>query len=140
MIDDPRPLVLVVEDEAPNLALFRAILAPPRYRLATASTLAEARQILAATTPAVVVLDVRLPDGNGLTLAEEIKADPRTSAVPVLAVSASVLPSDREAIHRAGCEAFLPKPFRPRDLEAEVLRLASSREAFLSISDADDRR
>jgi CheY-like chemotaxis protein len=124
--------VLLVEDEAMNRALVRAIIArqvPPEVGvvLREAETLAAAREVLAAEPVDVVLLDVRLPDGNGLRLAEEIRArgaDPKGRRVlPMIAIlSASVLTTERDEAEGFGPDAFLGKPFSPQDLVALLTR------------------
>jgi CheY-like chemotaxis protein len=113
--------ILLVEDEAMNRTLMRAVLtraSDPRLRLASlleAETLAAAREHLGAVSVDIVLLDVRLPDGSGLDLAREILgADESRPRIVIL--SASVLPSERAAAMEVGCDAFLGKPYRPADL------------------------
>lgn len=112
--------ILAVEDVPANLALLHAILEPAGFDLTDTATLRDARAAVKARVPTLVLLDVRLPDGNGLDLARDMKADPATHAVPILAVSASVLPSERADALQAGCDAFLAKPLRPAELLAMV--------------------
>jgi DNA-binding response OmpR family regulator len=118
----PGALILAVEDEARNAALLRAILGPAGYDLTIAASLAEAREALGAKTPALVLLDRHLPDGDGLSLARELRASATTAGVPILLVSASVLPVDRIAAEEAGCAGFIDKPVRVDALLAEVAR------------------
>jgi two-component system KDP operon response regulator KdpE len=112
--------ILVVEDEAPNRALVKAVLARSTdsrilgARLLEAPTLGRARELLAQQPVDLVLLDVRLPDGNGLDLAAELRGTEHPPKVIVL--SASVLPTERDAAMRAGGDAFLAKPYRPADL------------------------
>lgn len=122
------PAVLLVEDEPLNRALVRAILErtdDPRLAgldLVEAPTLAAARAWLAAHEPAVILLDVRLPDGDGLVLARELAAGPAPR--PRLAVmSASVLPADHAAALAAGCDTFIGKPVRLADFVAALAQL-----------------
>jgi two-component system phosphate regulon response regulator OmpR len=117
-----RVAILAVEDEARNGALLRAILVPAGYDLTIAPSLAEARASLRAHTPALVLLDRHLPDGDGLDLARELQASKATAAIPILLVSASVLPTDRTAAQEAGCAGFIDKPVRVGALLAEVAR------------------
>lgn len=112
--------LLAIEDVPANLALLHAVLESAGFDLRDAMTLADARAAVRAQIPALILLDVRLPDGNGLDLARELKADPVTASVPILAVSASVLPGERADALRAGCDAFLAKPLRPAELLATV--------------------
>ena len=117
------PLILAVEDEPLNAALLEAILTRAGYRLHIAEQLGAARTWLTDGEPDLVLLDRHLPDGDGLDLIPEIKASPRLSDVPILLVSASVLPQDVEAAMAAGCDGFLPKPVRVKPLVDEVQRL-----------------
>jgi two-component system, OmpR family, KDP operon response regulator KdpE len=130
--DDSPPVVLVVEDEAPNRALLRAVFgraADPRLREATlieAADLATARSILGSHRVEIVLLDIRLPDGNGLTLARELRSLPAAERPRVLVLSASVLPGEREAALAAGVDRFLGKPYRPTELVETVLELVEA--------------
>jgi len=114
--------VLLVEDEELNRVLVRAILArapDPDVRgaaLAEAATLADARQALAHDRVDVVLLDLNLPDGNGLSLASELATAQRVERPEVVALTASVLPQERAAAMAAGCDGFLDKPYAAADL------------------------
>jgi CheY-like chemotaxis protein len=132
--------ILVVEDEPVNRALLRAVFArdpgPLRHaEIVEAGTLAEARTALAAGAPDIVILDLRLPDGGGLELAHELRRDGDARAdgdgPRIVVMSASVGASDRDAARLAGTDAFLGKPFLPRDLVVllESLLSTATREA-----------
>lgn len=111
--------ILAVEDVPANLALLHAILEPAGFEVRDAMTLQEARRSLDHNRPSLILLDVRLPDGDGLDLAREIQGRPEGERMPILAISASVLPHERADALSAGCAAFLAKPIRP----AELLRV-----------------
>jgi CheY-like chemotaxis protein len=126
-------VVLLVEDEEPNRALLRAVFeraSRDRLRgvsLLEAADLATARLLLATRHIDLVLLDVRLPDGNGLSL---IPANGAEGVIhPAFVVlSASVLPSERAAAIASGAAGFLAKPYRPAELVdtiAAVLKLDS---------------
>jgi len=117
------PLLLAVEDEPRNAALLEAILGRAGYRLHVAGDLAQARDWLADSSPALVLLDRHLPDGDGLDLVDTIRGSARLRDVPILLVSASVLPRDQAAALDAGCDGFLAKPVRVKPLVDEVRRL-----------------
>ncbi|MEA2621607.1 MAG: two-component system, OmpR family, operon response regulator KdpE [Chloroflexota bacterium] len=118
-----RPLrFLVVEDDPTNRLLLRAVLgraADPSVRGADvneATTLQEARDVLAVHRPDLIFLDIRLPDGNGLDLARELLAAPAERHPCLLVMSASVLQADRDLVMASGCDAFVGKPYRPQEL------------------------
>jgi two-component system OmpR family response regulator len=115
-------VILHVEDEEPNRALLRAVFSRTSVAVVREATLLEAgdleaaRGILEREPIDVLLLDVRLPDGNGLDLARALR-DGRAAQRPVVIVmSASVLPSERETALVAGADHFLAKPYAPSDL------------------------
>jgi two-component system KDP operon response regulator KdpE len=123
--------ILLVEDEELNRMLVKAVLsragvdAVRDAELVDAETLTEARETLNAGGFDLILLDLNLPDGNGLTLARELKAGNSTPERPkpvVVAVTASVLPQDQKAALDAGCDDFLDKPYAAADLVATVAR------------------
>lgn len=122
MMDDP-DLLLAVEDEPRNAALLEAILGRAGYRLHVAGDLGDARVWLDGNEPSLVLLDRHLPDGDGLELIATIRGSERLREIPILLVSASVLPQDQAAALDAGCDGFLAKPVRVKPLIDEVRRL-----------------
>ncbi len=136
LVDDYVPRILLLEDQEVNRLLVRTAVArsaDPLLRGATvleASTLAEARAHLADRPVDLAVLDVRVPDGNGLDLARELAAGADGDRPAIVIVSASVLPTERQAAIDAGCDVFMGKPFRPAELTetlAGLLRHPSAR-------------
>lgn len=124
--------ILVVEDDATNLVLLRAVLAratEPVLRDAVVTevgTLGGARDAIAADAYDLILLDVRLPDGDGLDLARGIRASAPDSQPRILILSASVLAAEREAAIAAGGDQFLAKPYHPTDLLTACTGLMAS--------------
>lgn len=118
----PGPRILLVEDEPANRALVRAIIARTDQAelqgavLHEAVSIAEARSVLAGHTVDILLVDVRLPDGNGFDLVAELRASEGSERSRVVIVSASVLPSERALALASGADAFLSKPFRASEL------------------------
>lgn len=120
--------ILLVEDEPANRALVRAIIERAERRLGRvtlceATTVAEARRVVAGVPVDLALIDVRLPDGNGLDLTAELRASEAPPAIAVL--SASVLPAEQAIALAAGADEFFGKPFGAADLVDLVLRLTS---------------
>jgi CheY-like chemotaxis protein len=105
--------VLVVEDDDISSDLVTALLERSGHHVVSATSAEEARGLL-ARRPALVVVDVRLPGTDGLTLTRELRADPETAAVPILVMSAYARLEDRAAAFEAGCTAWLSKPVDTR--------------------------
>lgn len=120
-----QPRILLVEDEAFNRDLVRAVLSrAPDFASAPmteAPTLADARNSIATEEFDIVLLDVQLPDGSGLTLAAELAEVPQEKRPAIVILTAGVLPEQRAAALAAGCSTFLEKPYSPSRL-LEVLR------------------
>ena len=109
--------VLIVEDEEHNRALMRAVVEDVLGGEAVMcddgqSGIAEAL----ARPPALILLDLMLPNVSGWEVTRRLREDPRTRAVPIIAVSALARAQEREAAQRAGCGAYLTKPFTPDEL------------------------
>jgi CheY-like chemotaxis protein len=83
----------------------------------------ELERVLAQQVPDAFVLDLHLPGVDGWTLTRRIKADKATAHVPIIIVSACVLPADQAAAYEAGCDLFLPKPCDPAQILDALNRL-----------------
>lgn len=112
--------VLVVEDDDRSAALVGSMLDAAGHRHVRAGSLEAARGALADGLPDVVLLDLRLPDGNGTALAREIRAAPTGDDVLILAVTASVLEAVRREALESGCDGFVEKPISPRELLSRI--------------------
>src|SRR5690242_15847264 len=102
--------VLVVDDHEFNLELLELLLELQGHAVRGAASVAAAERAIADEAPAMIVLDLNLPDGSGLDLTRRLKSEPSTAAIPIVACTAAVMPSDEERARAAGCDAFLAKP------------------------------
>ena len=102
--------VLVVEDNEMNMKLFRDVLSASGYRTLEARTGADAVELARRHIPDVVLMDVQLPDVDGVEVLRRIRTDARTAFLRVVAVTAQAMDGDRERFLRAGFDAYLPKP------------------------------
>jgi PAS domain S-box-containing protein len=118
--------ILVVEDDPTALRLATEVLQMADYEVWQARGLVEARERLERATPALVLLDLRLGDGDGVDLARHIRADSRYPGLPILALSADAMPDDAARARAAGCGDFLSKPVSPRVLLAHIHELITA--------------
>jgi two-component system cell cycle response regulator DivK len=102
--------ILVVEDNEKNMKLFRDVLQATGYRTLEASTAAQALTLAAEHSPALVLMDIQLPDMDGLEALRRLRHDEQTASIPVLAVTAQAMKGDRERFMEAGFDAYLSKP------------------------------
>jgi cyclic di-GMP phosphodiesterase len=115
---------LLVVDDHPNLRmLLRTTFEIIDVEVDEAGSAAEAMQRLAAQTPDVIVLDVSLPDVDGITLCRRLRAQPATAEVPIVLLTGAATTSDDEG-RAAGANAFVRKPFSPLELLETIEQLA----------------
>jgi signal transduction histidine kinase/DNA-binding NarL/FixJ family response regulator len=115
-----RRRLLVVDDIDVNRAVLIDLLAPLGFELREASDGPAALALARTFAPDLVFLDLRMPGMDGLTLAKELRALAGGAALKLVAMSASVLSFNRDDAFAAGCDDFLPKPFRESDLLAKL--------------------
>jgi len=106
----PGELILIVEDNEKNRKLERDILQFHGYRTIEADTAEEGIGLAQATPPALILMDIQLPGMNGIEALQHLRGDPRTRAIPVIAVTAFAMKGDEEKIREGGCEAYIAKP------------------------------
>jgi two-component system, cell cycle response regulator DivK len=114
--------ILVVEDNEKNMKLFRDVLLATGYRTLEATTGGEAVALAAEHSPDLVLMDIQLPDIDGVEALGRLRADGRTASVPVLALTAQAMEGDRERFLAAGFDDYLSKPVNVADLVAIVKR------------------
>ena len=114
--------ILIVEDNEKNMKLVRDILQHKGYTTVEATTGEEGWRLVQETLPDLVLMDIQLPDVDGITVLRRIRADRRFDAMPVVAVSASVMPADQTKISGSGFDAFIPKPISLKPFMATVDR------------------
>jgi two-component system cell cycle response regulator DivK len=113
-------LILIVEDNEKNRKLERDILQFHGYRTVEAETAEEGLRLAQATPPALVLMDIQLPGMNGVEALHHLRADPRTRAIPVIAVTASAMTHNRQQIMAAGFDGYQTKPIEVAGFVAAV--------------------
>ncbi len=116
------PLILLVEDYADAREMYRAYLSFAGFRVETAANGVEAIEKARTVIPNLILMDLSLPVLDGWQATERLKADERTSHIPVIALTAHTLAADADRARRAGCEGFIQKPCLPEEILVEVSR------------------
>lgn len=119
-------VVLIVEDNDKNMKLARDVLQAKGYATIEAVSGEDGVRLARERNPDLVLMDIRLPGISGIEALEQLRADPLTSDIPVVALTASVTSIDRTLITQAGFDAFLAKPMVLREFIDIVKRLLES--------------
>lgn len=104
-------LVLLVDDTLDNLIVAEMALRFHGAEVISARSGAEALRLLDQLTPTVMLFDIRMPDMDGYTLFEIVRSKPRFAHVPIIAITAYAMQSDRESVLARGFDGYIPKPF-----------------------------
>ena len=126
-------MILVVEDNEANQLLARAVLELEGYEVRIAGSGPEAFDVLRESTPDLILMDIQLPGQDGLSITRDIKGNPVTAAIPVVALTAHAMTGDRQLAIDAGCMGYISKPIDTRTFGTLVRQ-------FLSTSIDGDRR
>ena len=113
-------LILIVEDNEKNRKLERDVLQFHGYQTVEAETGEEGVRLAQTSPPALVLMDIQLPGINGIEALGQLRADPRTRGIPVIAVTASAMTQDRQKIMAAGFDAYQSKPINVKEFVAAV--------------------
>ncbi len=126
----PGETILVVEDNERNRKLIRVLLRVHRYRILEASTADEALTILENTCPDLILMDIQLPEMDGLTLTRIIREQHELKDVPIIALTAYAMKGDQEKFLVSGCNGYISKPIDTREFPHVI-------EQFLTRSSED---
>ena len=108
--------ILIVEDNEKNMKLVRDVLQAKGYATIEAVTGEDGVRLAKERLPALVLMDIQLPGINGIEALKQLRADPATASIPVIAVTASALGDIRQTAREAGCVDYLSKPIRAQQL------------------------
>jgi CheY-like chemotaxis protein len=122
-----RPTILIVENEVSNRVLIEKVLSTRGYRCLSASNGREALDMLDREVVDLILTDLSMPVLDGYRTTQLIRERPAMAHVPIVAVTAYALNDENEAALRIGCNEYLTKPFKPRQLLEVVERLLPQR-------------
>jgi len=120
-------LILIVEDNEKNMKLVRDVLQVKGYSTVEAGTAEEGIKFTAEHKFDLILMDIQLPGMNGIDALGVLRADPATAAIPVIAVTASVMQQDKKQIMEAGFDAYVGKPINLKEFLETVQRVLASR-------------
>jgi len=109
------PVILIVEDNEKNMKLVRDVLQAKGYTTLEAVTGEDGVRLAKEHLPKLVLMDIQLPGINGIEALRQLRADPATAPIPVIAVTASVMASDRRNITDAGFDGYVGKPLNLKE-------------------------
>ena len=122
-------MILIVEDNEKNMKLVRDVLQAKGYKTLEAVTGEDGVRLAKEHVPALVLMDIQLPGINGIEALKQMRADPVTASIPVIAVTASVMASDRRNITDAGFDGYVGKPLNLREFRDAVANALAARSA-----------
>src|SRR5262245_53613215 len=109
-------LILILEDNEKNLKLVRDVLHVKGYETVDAGTAEDGLVIARDRKPDLVLMDIQLPGMNGIDALKALRADPATASIPIVAITASVMQTDRQHIMGSGFDGFIEKPVNLKNL------------------------
>jgi two-component system cell cycle response regulator DivK len=113
-------LILVVEDQEDNRRIMRDLLTSVGYEVMEAVTGEEGVAAAETHRPDLILMDVQLPGLDGYEATRQIKANPDLEHIPIIVVTSYALSGDDVKAFEAGCNAYVSKPFSPRELLAKI--------------------
>jgi two-component system cell cycle response regulator DivK len=112
--------ILIVDDNPTNMKLISFLLQKRGYEVKCAGGAREALELLGSFRPALILMDMQMPEISGFDLTRRLKADPATKDIPIVAVTAYGMKGDEERVREAGCDGYLVKPIDTRTLPEVV--------------------
>ena len=128
-----RPLILLVEDNPAIRDAFAVLLLESGFAVSQAASGREALELAVTREPDLILMDLGLPDMNGLHVTRMLKGDPRTRGAAIIALTGRALETDRKACLAAGCAAYLAKPVNTSDLLQTIRGVLAAQQTIVAI-------
>ena len=119
-------LILIIEDNEKNRKLIRDVLQIKGYRTFETETAEEGHKVAVENHPALILMDIQLPGIDGITAVKQLRADPITKTIPVIAITASAMTYTRKAMLAEGFDGYQSKPISVKNFLEEVHRVLDS--------------
>lgn len=118
--------ILLVEDDPTDRKLVSAVLKSSGHRVLEKATAEQAFEEIRARHPEVILLDLKLPGMDGLSLARRLKQDPEMQHIPIVAITGAAEQFSKEKALQSGCDAYIMKPVDTRRLTEQVVNVTAS--------------
>jgi two-component system, cell cycle response regulator DivK len=119
-------LILIIEDNEKNRKLARDVLQVKGYKTIESETAEDGLKLALDKSPALVLMDIQLPGMDGITALKQLRANPQTKSVPVIAITASAMTNNRQAMLAEGFDGYQSKPISVKDFLGELQRVLAS--------------
>ncbi|MDP2606591.1 MAG: response regulator [Deltaproteobacteria bacterium] len=116
-------LILIIEDNEKNRKLARDVLQVKGYKTIESETAEEGLTLVLEKSPALILMDIQLPGMDGITAMKQLKADPITKDIPVIAITASAMTHNRQTMMAEGFDGYQTKPISLKDFLGEIERV-----------------
>jgi two-component system cell cycle response regulator DivK len=120
--------ILIVEDNPQNMRMIEMCLRAESYTLLKAVNGEDALEVAKKERPDLIIMDIRLPKMSGLEVTRQLREIPEFSRTPILAITAYAMKGDKEKALDAGCDAYLSKPIKARDLPSLIAEMLLPRQ------------
>jgi len=119
-------LILIIEDNEKNRKLVRDVLQVKDYKTIESETAEEGLKLALEKSPALILMDIQLPGMDGITALKQLRADPKTKGIPVIAITASAMTHNRQTMLAEGFDGYQTKPITLKDFLEEVRRVLNA--------------
>jgi len=119
-------LILIIEDNEKNRKLVRDVLQVKGHKTIESETAEEGLKLALEKSPALILMDIQLPGMDGITALKQLRANPQTKSIPVIAITASAMSYNRQAMLAEGFDGYQSKPISVKDFLGEIERVLPS--------------
>ena len=119
-------LILIIEDNEKNRKLARDVLQVKGYQTIESETAEEGIDLALAQSPALILMDIQLPGIDGITALKQLRLNPKTKSIPVIAITASAMTHNRQTMLAEGFDGYQTKPISLKDFLGEVERVLAT--------------
>jgi CheY-like chemotaxis protein len=120
-------LILIIEDNEKNRKLARDVLQVKGFKTIESESAEEGLELARNQSPALILMDIQLPGMDGIMAMKQLKAEPKTKNIPIIAITASAMTHNRQTMLAEGFDGYQTKPISLKDFLGEVERVLASR-------------